>query len=70
MLGMREEEIDRHLQLFLRLKSPHFYGIVDPRAAEDWLLKLEKSFNSMQCPEGTKVSLAIFFLMEKLNASA
>ena len=56
------EESDQHLQLFLRLKPPHFQGVVEPREAEDWLLRLEKTFDGMQCPGNRKVPLAVFLL--------
>ncbi|XP_028550719.1 uncharacterized protein LOC114579636 [Dendrobium catenatum] len=59
---VRSEDIDRHLQLFLRLKPPRFEGAVEPRAAEEWLRRLEKTFDGMQCPADRKVPLAVFLL--------
>ncbi|KAI0531153.1 hypothetical protein KFK09_000706 [Dendrobium nobile] len=44
---VRSEDIDRHLQLFLRLKPPRFEGAVEPKAAEEWLRRLEKTFDGM-----------------------
>ena len=35
---------------------------MEPREAEDWLLRLEKTFDGMQCPESRKVPLAVFLL--------
>ncbi|KAH0471157.1 hypothetical protein IEQ34_000880 [Dendrobium chrysotoxum] len=60
----RSEEVDRHLQMFLRLKPPRFEGTVVPREADDWLRRLEKTFDSMQCPSERKVmarSHGLFF---------
>ncbi|KAI0491606.1 hypothetical protein KFK09_025866 [Dendrobium nobile] len=59
---VRSEDIDRHQQLFLRLKPPRFEGAVEPRAAEEWLRRLEKTFDGMQCPADRKVPLAVFLL--------
>ncbi|KAH0464235.1 hypothetical protein IEQ34_007021 [Dendrobium chrysotoxum] len=42
---IRSEEVDRHLQMFLRLKPPRFEGTVKPRAAEDYLRRLKKIFD-------------------------
>ncbi|XP_020681782.1 uncharacterized protein LOC110099088, partial [Dendrobium catenatum] len=39
---VRSDDLDRHLQLFLRLKPPRFEGAVEPRAAEEWLRRLER----------------------------
>ncbi|KAI0501334.1 hypothetical protein KFK09_016278 [Dendrobium nobile] len=62
---IRSEDIDRHLQIFLRLKPPRFEGTVEPRAAEEWLRRLEKTFDGMQCPSDRKVPLAVFVLNGK-----
>ncbi|PKU65002.1 hypothetical protein MA16_Dca004617 [Dendrobium catenatum] len=59
---VRSEDIDKHLQLFLRLKPLRFEGTVEPRAAEEWLRRLEKTFDGMQCPPDRKVPLAVFLL--------
>ncbi|KAI0511903.1 hypothetical protein KFK09_012537 [Dendrobium nobile] len=59
---VRSEDIDRHLQMFLRLKPPRFEGAVEPKAAEEWLRRLEKTFDGMQCPSDRKVPLAVFLL--------
>ncbi|KAH0454797.1 hypothetical protein IEQ34_016721 [Dendrobium chrysotoxum] len=32
---VRSEEVDRHLQIFLRLKPPRFEGTVAPKETED-----------------------------------
>ncbi|KAH0452346.1 hypothetical protein IEQ34_019645 [Dendrobium chrysotoxum] len=45
--GSKEEEGDRHLQVFHKLKSQLFKGTVGPRVAEDWLLRIKKTFNNM-----------------------
>ncbi|KAI0520121.1 hypothetical protein KFK09_007592 [Dendrobium nobile] len=60
MSGSKEEEVDRHLQMFHKLKPPLFKGGVGPQAAEDWILRVEKIFDSMQCPGNRKVPLAVF----------
>ncbi|KAI0518731.1 hypothetical protein KFK09_006167 [Dendrobium nobile] len=62
MSGSKEEEVDRHLQMFHKLKPPLFKGAVGPQAAEDWIMRVEKIFDSMQCPGNRKVSLAVFML--------
>ncbi|XP_028548321.1 uncharacterized protein LOC114578905 [Dendrobium catenatum] len=59
---VRSDDIDRHLQMFLRLKPPRFEGAVEPRAAEEWLRRIEKTFDGMQCPLDRKVPLAVFLL--------
>ncbi|XP_028549050.1 uncharacterized protein LOC114579240 [Dendrobium catenatum] len=59
---IRSEDVDRHIQMFLRLKPPRFEGTVKPRAAEEWLRRLEKTFDSMQCSSDRKVPLAVFLL--------
>ncbi|XP_020684310.1 uncharacterized protein LOC110100931, partial [Dendrobium catenatum] len=59
---VRSEDIDRHLQIFLRLKPPKFEGTFELRAAEEWLRRLEKTFDGMQCPSDRKVPLAVFLL--------
>ncbi|XP_028547443.1 uncharacterized protein LOC110109806, partial [Dendrobium catenatum] len=60
MSGSKEEEADRHLQMFHKLKPPLFKGAVGPQAAEDWIMRVEKIFDSMQCPGNRKVPLAVF----------
>ncbi|KAI0512356.1 hypothetical protein KFK09_012995 [Dendrobium nobile] len=62
VVTVRSDDIDRHLQMFLRSKPPRFEGAVEPRAAEEWLRRLEKTFDGMQCPADRKVSLAVFLL--------
>ncbi|KAI0492154.1 hypothetical protein KFK09_019862 [Dendrobium nobile] len=62
MSGSKEEEVDRHLQMFHKLKPPLFKGAVGPQAAEDWIMRVEKIFDSMQCPGNRKVPLAVFML--------
>ena len=58
----KSDDSDRYLQSFLRLQSPHFKGAATPQEAEDWLQRLEKSFDSFQCPEDRMVPLAAFVL--------
>ncbi|KAI0493618.1 hypothetical protein KFK09_023737 [Dendrobium nobile] len=60
MSGSKEKEVDRHMQMFHKLKPPLFKGGVEPQAAEDWILRVEKIFDSMQCPGNRKVPLAVF----------
>ncbi|XP_028554262.1 uncharacterized protein LOC114580543 [Dendrobium catenatum] len=60
--AVRFKDVDRHLQMFLILKPPRFEGIVEPIAAKDWLRRLEKTFDGMQCPPDRKVLLAVFLL--------
>ncbi|XP_028547514.1 uncharacterized protein LOC114578489 [Dendrobium catenatum] len=59
---IRSEDVDRHLQMFLRLKPLRFESTIEPRAAEDWLRRLEKTFEGMQCHSDRNVPLAIFLL--------
>lgn len=54
MDGVKGDEIDKYKYLFLGLKPPRFQGIVEPRATEDWLMRVEKSFDAMHSPEGKK----------------
>ena len=56
------EDGDRYLHSFLKLGPSQFKGAVEPRVAEDWLLRVEKTLESMQCPESRKVPLAVFLL--------
>ncbi|XP_020703922.2 uncharacterized protein LOC110115127 [Dendrobium catenatum] len=58
--GSKEEEVDKHLQMFHKLKPPLFKGAVEPQIAEDWIMRIEKIFDSMQCPENQNVHLAVF----------
>ncbi|XP_020672656.1 uncharacterized protein LOC110092439 [Dendrobium catenatum] len=60
--AVRSEDVDKHLQMFLRLKPPRFEDTVEPRATEDWLRRSEKTFDGMQCPPDRKVPLAVFLL--------
>ncbi|KAI0502094.1 hypothetical protein KFK09_017040 [Dendrobium nobile] len=60
MSGSKEEEADKHLQMFHKLKPPLFKGAVGPQAAEDWIMRVEKIFDSMQYPGNRKVPLAVF----------
>ncbi|XP_020671990.2 uncharacterized protein LOC110091996 [Dendrobium catenatum] len=46
--------------MFHKLKPPLFKGAVGPQAAEDWIMRVEKIFDSMQCPGNQKVPLAVF----------
>ncbi|KAH0456879.1 hypothetical protein IEQ34_014786 [Dendrobium chrysotoxum] len=39
-----------------------FEGIVEPRAAEDWLKRLEKIFDDIQYPLERKAPLTVFIL--------
>ncbi|XP_020704241.1 uncharacterized protein LOC110115363 [Dendrobium catenatum] len=54
--AVRSEDVDRHLQMFLRLNPPRF---------EDWLMRFEKTFDGMQCPSDRKVLLAVFLLEDE-----
>ena len=56
------EDDDRYLHSFLKLGPSRFKGAVEPRLAEDWLLRVEKTLESMRCPESQRVSLAVFLL--------
>lgn len=59
-VGSKEEDGDKHLQTFHKLKPPLFKGAVGPQATEDWLLRIKKIFDSMQCLESRNVPLGIF----------
>ncbi|KAI0512173.1 hypothetical protein KFK09_012811 [Dendrobium nobile] len=39
MSGSKEEEADKHLQMFHKLKPPLFKGAVGPQAVEDWIMR-------------------------------
>ncbi|KAH0450907.1 hypothetical protein IEQ34_021599 [Dendrobium chrysotoxum] len=39
--------VDRHLQIFLRMKPLRFESAIEPIAVEDWLRRLEKTFDGM-----------------------
>ena len=41
------EDGDRHWHSFLKLNPSRFKGAVEPWVAEDWLLRMEKLFDSM-----------------------
>ena len=58
----KSDDSDRHLQSFLRLQPPRFKGAATLQEAEDWLQRLEKSFDSFQCPVDRMVPLAAFVL--------
>ncbi|KAH0451787.1 hypothetical protein IEQ34_019086 [Dendrobium chrysotoxum] len=46
--SIRSDNVDLHLQIFFRLKPPRFEGIVEPKVEEDWLIRLEKTFDGIQ----------------------
>ncbi|XP_028557090.1 vesicle-associated membrane protein-associated protein C16G5.05c-like [Dendrobium catenatum] len=48
--------------IFLRLKPLRFEGTVEPIVAKEWLRRLEKTFDDMQCPSDRNVPLAVFLL--------
>ena len=45
---------------FCKLKPPAFRGKLD--SAEDWLMRLDKIFEVLECPENRKAQLAIYKL--------
>ncbi|KAH0451056.1 hypothetical protein IEQ34_021748 [Dendrobium chrysotoxum] len=49
MVGVKGDEIDKHLQLFMRLKPPLLQDVVEPQVVKDWLMRVKRSFDSMQC---------------------
>ena len=45
---------------FYRLKPPKFEGGTNPMVYEEWLRRIENSFEMMECPERLKVHLATY----------
>ena len=62
LVPSKAESGDSYLHSFLRLDPGRFKGAVEPRVAEDWLLRVEKTFDGMDCPVSRKVPLAVFML--------
>uniref|UniRef100_A0A151UFW2 CCHC-type domain-containing protein n=1 Tax=Cajanus cajan TaxID=3821 RepID=A0A151UFW2_CAJCA len=58
----RAEVAPNWLEQFQRNHPPTFKGGYDPDAAMNWLTKIEKIFNVMDCPFTQKVKLATFML--------
>ncbi|KAK6163678.1 hypothetical protein DH2020_000542 [Rehmannia glutinosa] len=58
---MRTNEV---VEQFHRFAPPRFKGKEGPIAAEEWLLKLERIFDHMECTEEQKVRCAIFQLAD------
>ncbi|PKU76331.1 hypothetical protein MA16_Dca025120 [Dendrobium catenatum] len=54
--------MDKYLKLFQDMRPPLFKGVEGPIEAENWLLRIEKILEGMNCPEERKVSLATFAL--------
>ncbi|PKU60425.1 hypothetical protein MA16_Dca028423 [Dendrobium catenatum] len=57
--------IDKYLKLFQDMRPPLFKGVEGPIEAENWLLRIEKILEGMNCPKEIKVSLATFTLEEE-----
>lgn len=50
------------VEQFLKLKSPKFTGVGDPKAATLWIRELEKVFALLRCFEENKVTLSVYKL--------
>ncbi|KAH0465340.1 hypothetical protein IEQ34_005443 [Dendrobium chrysotoxum] len=59
-VGVKGDDVNKNLQLFLILNPPHFHSDVEPLEAEDRLIR---------CPKGRRVSLVMFLLDRELSAS-
>ncbi|KAH0454075.1 hypothetical protein IEQ34_018399 [Dendrobium chrysotoxum] len=58
--GSKEEDGDKHLHTLHKLKPLLFKRVIGPQDAKDWLLRIEKIFNSIQCLESRKLPLVAF----------
>ncbi|KAH0468170.1 hypothetical protein IEQ34_003203 [Dendrobium chrysotoxum] len=47
LVGSKEEEGDKYLQRFHKLKPLLFKGAIGPQITEDWLLRIKKFFDSI-----------------------
>ena len=47
---------------FKKLGPPYFSGTSDPTEAENWILKMEKFFDVIDCSDEPKASYAAFML--------
>ena len=50
------------IEQFKKLSPPSFSGEPDPMVAEQWMMRMEKIFDVLNCPDDKKVSLATFML--------
>ena len=50
------------IEQFKKLITRNFGGEPDPMVAEQWMMRMEKIFDVLNCPDDIKVSLATFML--------
>ena len=50
------------IEQFKKLSPPSFGGEPDPMVAEQWMMRMEKIFDVLNCPDDKKVPLATFML--------
>ncbi|CAL9130901.1 unnamed protein product, partial [Musa textilis] len=50
------------IEQFKKLSPPCFSGEPDPMVAEQWIMRMEKIFDVLDCPDDQKVSFATFML--------
>ncbi|KAG8379341.1 hypothetical protein BUALT_Bualt07G0078300 [Buddleja alternifolia] len=50
------------IERFRKMNPPPFKGISDSQAIQDWISRLEKIFDAVECPETEKVTCAAFIM--------
>ncbi|KAG8363734.1 hypothetical protein BUALT_Bualt19G0053100 [Buddleja alternifolia] len=50
------------IERFRKMNPPPFKGIADSQAIQDWISRLEKIFDALECPEIEKVTCAAFIM--------
>ncbi|XP_020699671.1 uncharacterized protein LOC110111942 [Dendrobium catenatum] len=58
----REPVVDKYLKIFQDMRPPLFTRVGEPVDVENWLLRVEKILEGMQCPDERRVTLATFAL--------
>ena len=59
-----EANLQYWMPKFIKYQPPAFKGMFDPPAAENWLTRLEKIFEVLECPSEMKARMAIYKMEE------
>ena len=58
----RRLEAAKMVETARRLGAQEFRGTTDPLQVEDWIKRIERVFEMMECPKERKVNIAAFLL--------
>ena len=67
MIKANDNNPNRALKQFQKMKPPVFEGEADPLDAEGWLLQIEFFLNVMNCTEEKKVSFSSFMFRKEVK---